>query len=141
MIVLVFSILGFTDAFLSINISYNDRIEEMQTYSSSFFYSILLAFGEFEGVAEFDYTGQLLFICAAVFNLLILLNLVIAIISDTFNTVNIVRFEAFYMERAQLIAEIWTIFPPQIPETDAKSRLLLFATEVSVDQIRKQVQD
>ena len=90
MIVLGFSILGFTDAFYSLNQSYNKRIVEMETYSKTFFYSILNTFGEF-AVEELDWTGKLFFLLASFVNLIILLNLVIAIISEIFTTVNNVR--------------------------------------------------
>ena len=101
MIVLVLSIIGFTDAFYSLNMSYQEeyKIEGMESIRNVLFYSILNTFGEFE-VENFDLTGKIFFVLASFVNLIILLNLVIAIISDIFSTVNTERLEAFYMERA-----------------------------------------
>ena len=48
-----------------------------------------------------------MFIACAAFNLIILLNLVIAIISEVFNVVNATKIPSFYKERAGLIADVW----------------------------------
>ena len=89
MIVLIFSILGFTDAFYSFNKSFpqENQIEELDSYPDTVIYSILNTFGEF-GLDGFDWTGKIFFLLATFFNLIVLLNLVIAIISDVFSTVN-----------------------------------------------------
>ena len=101
MLVLVLSIVAFTDAFYSLNMSYQDedKIEGMENIRNTLFYAILNTFGEF-GTDGLDLTGKLFFILASFVNLIILLNLVIAIISEVFTTVNTERLEAFYMERA-----------------------------------------
>ena len=113
LIVLILSILAFTDAFFSLNKSYKDenQFESMKSYKDTVIYAILNTFGEFD-TEGFDDIGMIFFILASVVNLIILLNLVIAIISETFNIVNAEKLQSFYMNRAQLLADVWTTFPP-----------------------------
>ena len=112
MSVLVLSMLGFTDAFYSVNKAMQDdkQLEYLESYYDTFVYTILNTFGEFE-IEGLDKSGVLFFVLASFINLLILLNLVIAIISEIFANVNKHKLEAFYNERAEMIADIWTIFP------------------------------
>ena len=70
-----------------------------------------------------------MFLTAALFNLIILLNLVIAIISEVFAEVNAQRIPSFYKERAYLIADVWTVVPVIFGNSNAKFSLLFFATE------------
>jgi len=130
MIVLVVSIIGFTEAFLSLNKSYPLDKQDLKTFTESFYYSLLLALGEF-GLDNLDAYGWVLFISAATFNLVILLNLVIAIISDVFTRVLESQIRSFYKERCDLIAEVGTLIPILVPEKTAKTALLFFATEHS----------
>jgi hypothetical protein len=76
-----------------------------------------------------------MFISAATFNLVILLNLVIAIISDVFTRVLESQIRSFYKERCDLIAEVGTLIPIIFEEKTAKTALLFFATEHSAKQI------
>jgi len=57
-----------------------------------------------------DWTGKYFFLLACFANMVILLNLVIAIIGDVFATVNSMRLQCYYQERAKLIAETWDIY-------------------------------
>ena len=130
MIVLGVSILGFTEAFYSLQKSYiNPTIEDFD-FLNTFYYSLLLTLGEF-GIDGLDVWGWILFILAALFNLIILLNLVIAIISQVFETVSETKIQSFYKERAGLIADIWTVVPVIFGDKKAKFSLLFFATENS----------
>ena len=75
------------------------------------FQSVLTAFGDFDLDDITDSNlGKILFLLAATSNLLIMLNLVIAIISDAFASVNMNRLNFFYMQRARLISEVWQVF-------------------------------
>jgi len=105
------------------------------TYNDSLFYSILNTFGEFD-TDGFDKTGKFVFLLASFVNLVILLNLVIAIISEVFADVNSRRLESFYSQRANLIAETWQIFRWYRVDPSAANKLLFFATETSVEQIK-----
>jgi len=137
MVILIFSILGFTDAFYSMNKAYPEerQNEGLLTYSDSLFYSILNTFGEFD-TDGFDTTGKGIFLLASFINLVILLNLVIAIISEVFADVNSRRLESFYSQRANLISETWQIFRCYRNDPQAANKLLFFATETSVEQIK-----
>ena len=142
LVVLLLSILAFTDAFYSMNKSYapEDRQADMESYLGTLYYSILTTFGHFD-VAGFGDIGMIFFIQACAINLIILLNLVIAIIGAIFSIVNASRIEAFYAERAELIADVWTIFPSLNPDRRAATRLLFFATELTVTEIASQMEE
>ena len=88
-------------------------------------------FGEFS-IDGFEDVGLTIFLMASIINLVILLNLVIAIISEVFTRINDDRANYFYMQRAKLIADVWSVFSWQRSDTKAQSELLLFATEQSV---------
>ena len=62
-------------------------------------YSIMNTFGDFN-IEGFEGVSLIIFVIASLVNLVILLNLVIAIISEVFNTVHSQRLESFYMQRA-----------------------------------------
>ena len=85
-----------------------------------------------------DTWGWVLFLTAALFNLVILLNLVIAIISEVFTEVKENRIQSFYKERAGLIADIWTVVPVLIGDSSARFSLLFFATENTGKQITEE---
>ena len=144
MLVLLVSVFGYTEAFHSLSKSYestepqsvvdllaNDAIGAegfLEGIEKSFHYSILLTLGEFD-VDALDSWGWVLFLTAALFNLVILLNLVIAIISEVFTEVKDNRLPSFYKERAGLIADIWTVVPVLFADKKAKFSLLFFATQ------------
>ena len=84
---------------------------------------------------------MIFFILGDIFNLVILLNLVIAIVSQIFSNVNSIRRESFYAERAELISDVWTIFPSFKPDPEADNRLLFFATEITVKELKTQIDE
>lgn len=125
-LVTVISIAGFADSFHSLSRTYPEPL--VDTYLEAFKYSIMLTLGEFD-VEKLDELGWVLFIAAAVFNLIILLNLVIAIISEVFAQLHPTKVPSFYKERVALIADMWMLFPVLEDDPHSKTSLLFFATE------------
>ena len=125
-IVTIISIVGFADSFHSLSRIYPEPLVE--TYLDSFKYSIMLTLGDFD-VEKLDELGWILFLAAALFNLIILLNLVIAIISEVFTELYPTKEPSFFKERVSLIADMWMLVPVLADEADSKLSLLFFATE------------
>lgn len=131
-IVTIISIVGFADSFHSLSRIYPEPLVE--TYLDSFKYSIMLTLGDFD-VEKLDELGWILFLAAALFNLIILLNLVIAIISEVFTELYPTKEPSFFKERVSLIADMWMLVPVLADEADSKLSLLFFATENNAKQI------
>ena len=125
-IVTIISIAGFADSFHSLSRIYPEPLVE--TYLDSFKYSIMLTLGEFD-VEKLDELGWVLFLAAALFNLIILLNLVIAIISEVFAELYPTKEPSFFKERVSLIADMWMLVPVLSDDANSKLSLLFFATE------------
>ena len=125
-IVTIISIAGFADSFHSLSRIYPEPLVE--TYLDSFKYSIMLTLGEFD-VEKLDELGWVLFLAAALFNLIILLNLVIAIISEVFAELYPTKEPSFFKERVSLIADMWMLVPVLADDHNSKLSLLFFATE------------
>ena len=125
-IVTIISIAGFADSFHSLSRIYPEPLVE--TYLDSFKYSIMLTLGEFD-VEKLDELGWVLFLAAALFNLIILLNLVIAIISEVFAELYPTKEPSFFKERVSLIADMWMLVPVLADDPNSKLCLLFFATE------------
>ena len=88
----------------------------------------MLTLGEFD-VEKLDELGWILFLAAALFNLIILLNLVIAIISEVFAELYPTKEPSFFKERVSLIADMWMLVPVLADDQNSKLSLLFFATE------------
>lgn len=90
MIVLVITIIAFGDAFYSLSTSVTVQEEPVQPYIRNFSealqYSYLLTLGEFS-FDSYDWFQWLMFLVASIMNLIIMLNLLIAIISSTYEDV------------------------------------------------------
>jgi len=96
-IVLVFSVIGFTDAFYSMNkaLPEDSQSEGLKDLKSAVIYSVMNTFGEFD-IDGFGDIGMLIFFLATFINLIILLNLVVAIVCEVFNEYNAMRLKSFY---------------------------------------------
>ena len=139
-IVTIISITGFADAFHSLSRTYPENEELVDSYLGAFKYSILLTLGEFD-VDTLDELGWILFLSAATFNLIILLNLVIAIISEVFATLYPTKLPSFYKERVSLIADMWMLIPVIRDDPYSKINLLFFATENNALTITEDAQE
>jgi len=78
-------IIAFADAFMSANYAMPEEDRFIEDYPKALEFIFLLTLGEFnEMFGAFDYLGWILFILCTVFNLIVMLNLLIAVISTTF---------------------------------------------------------
>ena len=129
--ILLCLIIGYADAFSSLSKSYvlNDE-SEGKLFEHGIFnalgYSYALLLGNFETEA-FDAYGWILFITASVIEIVVLLNLLIAIISDTFARVCTDQIQYTYKERVSLIADIYSLIGTF--KDHETSNLLFFARE------------
>ena len=118
-VVLVIGIIAFADAFLSIEtllVISGDMTEEKNTltkdssdydkflkaYVSAWQSSFLVALGEFDGNLEFyrDQDWLVFFVCCF-FNMIVMLNLLIAIISDSYGRIAGNQVNHTYQEKAR----------------------------------------
>ena len=80
----------------------------------SVFYVYLMALGDWSleelGIVAVSYV-YILFILCTVFNMIIMLNLLIAIISESFARINEVSEQTSFRERANMIAENTRLIP------------------------------
>lgn len=92
LLILFITIVAFGDSLLKISLANYYTIEEpfIHNFIEALEYTYMLTLGEFE--PEFGsvnvWLAWILFILCTVFNLIVMLNLLIAIISDTFEAVN-----------------------------------------------------
>ena len=119
LVVLFIGVLGFADAFKSIEMIMiiNGKIEATEVAEDAGLYdkyfksyilalqkSFLTALGEFDdsvtdgSMREGDW---IVFLLCAIFNIILLLNLLIAIISETYTNVSATKIESHYRERVQ----------------------------------------
>jgi len=83
-------------------------LEVGDTFTTALIHSYILAYGEFN-TEDYDTFTGLLFLCASVLNTLILLNLIIAIMGDTYDKVTDIMEIADKKEFATLILEAETM--------------------------------
>ena len=122
LILLLIGVMAFADAFESIERSLMLEAGDLDTegtsaklqkntfesylgdYAQAWHNSFLTALGEFSDDLEKYTDGQwLVFILSAIFNIVLLLNLLIAIISETYERVSRTRIPTAYKEKAQNI--------------------------------------
>ena len=110
LLVLLIVIMAFADSFYGI-IRNNPEGSYFATFDfwDSFLFAFLLALGDWSVPATFGTVlvpmMQILFMMSTLFNLIVMLNLLIAIISETFAEVNSNKEKFNYQEKAQLISE------------------------------------
>jgi len=142
--VLLISILAFTDAFQSMSSSQRsiaaakgltdpDAYGFTEGYTGSFIYSYLILIGEF-GTDGYRFEGKyicwLYFLMATFFNLIVMLNLLIAIISDTYMRLQSVADALKYQTKAQIIADY--LYLDDLSKAEQlleRDRMLLIAIE------------
>ena len=98
----------------------------------------LLTNGEFplDNVKSYQYFGWFIFFIATIFNLIIMLNLLIAIISKTFENVVGEQDETMFRERVIEITSLQRIIGPLVRKPSESVKLMFYATELKVDEIR-----
>ena len=107
--VLIIMILGFSAAFFALS---NNSEEPIVTgIFDSIAFSYKMALGEFDTDA-FNFSTYLLFFLATMLELIILINLLIAIISDSFGDVKKDWEKFSYKERAEMVRDYYSLRPP-----------------------------
>eukprot|EP00347_Sterkiella_histriomuscorum_P016371 403353446 len=100
--------LGFGEAFLRLSEA-RDESEFIQNYAYAIVYSFRLSIGDTD-TDKFDdnlqpITVWIMFVLCAVYTNIVMLNLLIAIISESFEKINNNALQASYQERAKIISE------------------------------------
>jgi hypothetical protein len=124
LLVLLIGIFAFADSFLSISMLNEDQSDRFVTsFIGSSVYTYRLILGDFN-TDEFGSVSVLLvwilFLLCTVFNMIIMLNLLIAIISESFATVTSNASNAAYQEMSALIFENSYLIPYDVKKAYAK---------------------
>jgi hypothetical protein len=114
--VLLVVILAFSDTFYTLSNYYRNGdgdFEEgsaepfVNSYTEAFMLAYRFALGDFEGFEpNSSYVGYILFVLSTLFALIVMLNLLIAIISDSYARVVEVQDQFALKERAQVITDV-----------------------------------
>jgi hypothetical protein len=115
LLVLLIIYLGFGEAFLRLSEGSTDKAQFIDDYPHAILYSFRLSLGDMQ-TDTFDDTVQpvmvwLVFVLCILYTNIVMLNLLIAIISETFALINNNADNANYQERASLIAENHYLIP------------------------------
>ena len=125
---------AFMKWFNSFGLKYISKVES--TY--------LLTNGEFpldSDVANYDSFGWFIFLLATIFNLIIMLNLLITIISEDFASVIGTRDETMFRERVISITQLQRTIGWCVRQKKSNSAKLMFlATELKIDEIKTNVE-
>ena len=165
MLVFFIGVLAFTDAFLSVESLYAYRTDSaikrgeiglnmadgpyfdvvFRPYFDSFRKSFLVAlgeFGEYPDLMDWPEGHFLIFMLCCLFNLIVLLNLLIAIISETFTTILASAEQTGYKEKAvQMTYMMESVFGLFKADTD-HNELIFVAKNIASEQIEtEQVQN
>jgi hypothetical protein len=135
MFILLVVIFAFSDAFYGISRENEPGDEFIKDFWEALLFTYLMTLGDWDIPDTLGKKvlplGHILFIAASIFNLTVMLNLLIAIISETFGEVNNNRDKFSYQEKAGLIAENIYLIPSFIKKGICeKDSFLIIATEV-----------
>ena len=132
LVVMTVTLLAFSEASYSLNNNkfVDDRV--FDSYFSSFHYTFFNAMGELnmEGF-ESDTIAWVLFFLCALFNLIVMLNLLIAIISETYGRVNQTKQQYALKERAGVVSDVrsFAFFRKFIKKRDSRNFLFIAINE------------
>jgi len=106
-LILFVAILAFGDAFYTLS-NLRPKEERLQSgYVNALFYTYLIGLGEFNSEEYGEtYLPRVVFILCTIFNCVVMLNLLIAIISDTYARVMATENEYAMRERAIIITDV-----------------------------------
>jgi len=128
MVIFGMTVVGYADAFYSASNALPVEERFIGSYVDSLLYTYLLTLGEF-GTDNFDALSWFLFISATIINLIIMLNLLIAVISETFANAGETKEEAKFKERVAVMADLLGVIGPIVYESGKSSDMLLFFAE------------
>ena len=129
------AILTFSEAYYSLS---NNRLYEERTfdsYFSSFAFTFFNATGNFvmdwDILINEDPIGWILFFLCTLFNMIVMLNLLIAIISETYNRVNQTKQQYALRERAGVVSDLrsFRYYKFFVKRGDSKNSLLIAIEE------------
>ena len=146
-LVLLITIAAFGDSFLRIavaNTNYIDpdtKEETVNIFTTGFIDSMIFTYrmilGDFDTGAFGEVAVPLvmiLFLLCTIFNMIVMLNLLIAIISDSYARVTNLSHQTTYQTRCQMISENHYLIPDFVKETYAeRGKLLLVVTDLERD--------
>jgi hypothetical protein len=132
--VMFFTIVAFSDSLLTLSNGNPVDKQFVHGFGDSIIYTYRIILGDFE-VEEFGEVGvalvYALFIMCTLFNTIVMLNLFIAIISESFSMVKENAANASYQEMASMIAENSYLIPKKIKHDYAeKNRYILLVSEL-----------
>lgn len=135
--VMFFTIVAFSDSLLTLSNGNKGEFEDRRFvtgFGDSIIYTYRIILGDFN-VEDFNGCGKplvyALFIMCTVFNTIVMLNLLIAIISETFSVVKENASNASYQEMASMIAENSYLIPDYIKQSYAeKNRHLMIVSDL-----------
>ena len=118
--------------FLDLGLEYIAQVEQ----------AYLLTNGEFplDKVGTYDKFGWGIFLLATIFNLIIMLNLLITIISEDFAAVIGIRDEYMFKERVNTIVSLQRTIGYCVKQESNPQKLIFTATELKIDEIRSNVE-
>ena len=118
--------------FMDLGLEYIAQVEQ----------AYLLTNGEFplDKVGTYDKFGWGIFLLATIFNLIIMLNLLITIISEDFAAVIGIRDEYMFKERVNTIVSLQRTIGYCVKQESNPQKLIFTATELKIDEIRSNVE-
>lgn len=126
---------GFGEAFLRLSEKSDPEMQFIDNYAYAWVYSFRLSIGD-NATDTFDDTIQpvtlwILWVIAGILTNIVMLNLLISIISDSFAKINEKSKEANYQERARIISENGYLIPRYIKnKLDDFDKYLIIANEI-----------
>ena len=144
LLVLLITIIAFGNSYYTISESNDEEDKFLDDYFASFLFSYELALG------NWDLTGMgnramplvwILFILVTMFNTIIMLNLLIAIISETYDNVNQKKEAAQYQEKARIIFENSYLIPEYRRVKHCQKNSLLLFVEKVVTEMKDETAD
>lgn len=138
-LVLLITIAAFGDSLLTISLGNNfDGNDESFPFTTDFVDSLIFTYrmilGDFDTSAFGDVSTamvMILFLLCTIFNMIVMLNLLIAIISDSYARVTANSELTTFQERAAMIGENNYLVPDQVMESYAqKDKFLLTITDL-----------
>ena len=153
LLVFFIGVIAFADAFLSIetvlgitNVLEPIPFDENQTayekyvqgYVIAWQKSFLVALGEFdENLAFYREEDWLVFILCCLFNIIVLLNLLIAIISETYTRIADLKTQNSYKEKAVQISMMQDMLLGQFKKTEDPNELVFIAKVINSEDIHE----
>jgi len=141
MVVLMLAIMAFSDTYRTIS----DGNEEDDRFVDGTFGSFLMAYKMALGDFDTDSFGKVavpmcifFFFLCTVFNMIVMFNLLIAIISETFSNVNENAFYAGFLERSNMVANNSYLVPEKVKAAQCEdNQFLVIAREKDDDAVEK----